>query len=43
MDEKEKVSNLEKFLVLLITDTIKTFNDYISCNDETERKEILNQ
>ena len=43
MNEKEKVFNLEKFLVLLITDSIKKFNDYIECDDEMKRKEILNR
>ena len=33
MNEKEKVSCLEKFLILLITDSIKDFNDYIKSLD----------
>ena len=41
MNEKEKICNLEKFLVELITDNIVEFNDYISCEDEIKRKKIL--
>ena len=41
MNEKEKICNLEKFLVELITDNIVEFNDYISYEDEIKRKKIL--
>ena len=41
MNEKEKICNLEKFLVELITDNIAEFNEYISCEDEVKREKIL--
>ena len=41
MNEKEKVCNLEKFLVELITDNIVEFNEYISCEDEVIREKML--
>ena len=41
MDEKEKLCCLQKFLVKLVTDDILEFNEYIKCEDEEKRKQMI--
>ena len=41
MNEKEKISSLQKFLVKLVKDDIMEFNDYIKCEDKEKRKQMI--
>ena len=41
MNEKEKLSCLQKFMIKLVTDDIMEFNEYIKCENEEKRKQLI--